>query len=482
MDVATRLRLNLNKRKMAEGDESLTAMYNDIVKTFETQRQDKYRVEDQMLQLAIVFEKTRAAFVDLSAESKMLRKQNSTLTNELKTLQTKYRIARDSLYDEQQEKEQAQRELVEMESTLSLMKEIVFDNTENRIKLDANQRNRLVRACSIKRSNSTITTPRRAPMRKPTSDETFDETQMDNSDISFDETIDESFRVTNTFKTPRRGKRSVDTLKMDDTNLPDASSTICTSSDSCDSIAKKQKIRCEVASGNEMTTTVKGPAVMTVSQGANSGVKRRSGNNFLRPNGHAARRRQSRHHRQSAVIEEVEIEDENDTVEEKDTSTDSFFTPTGLHQKTGTIKARKILGANESQLSNDKIELDHRFTAKRCVTVETCRVCFRRIKFYQSCSKCATCRVIVHPECVPKLKITCGGNETPKTERIAIVGPRRLEDMLIDKQQKPKIPPPVYLAVHEIDQRLHEEGLYRISGSVKNLQEMKKKVKYDLSA
>ena len=92
MDVATRLRMNLNKRKIAESNESLTAMFNDIVKNFETQRRDKYRLEDQMLQLAIAFEKTRASYVELAAESKALQRENGTLSNELKTLQTKYRI------------------------------------------------------------------------------------------------------------------------------------------------------------------------------------------------------------------------------------------------------------------------------------------------------------------------------------------------------------------------------------------------------
>ena len=84
--------------------------------------------------------------------------------------------------------------------------------------------------------------------------------------------------------------------------------------------------------------------------------------------------------------------------------------------------------------------------------------------------------MIVHPECVSKLTIGCTEKETPNRDKIAIVGPRKLEDMLIDKTQKPKIPAPVYLAIHEVDQRLHEEGLYRISGSVKSLQEIKKKV------
>ena len=226
------------------------------------------------------------------------------------------------------------------------------------------------------------------------SDETFDETLLDNSEVSFDETIDEDF-PTNQFKTPRRGKRSIDTLKMDETNLPEASSTICTSeSEGLSSIeSSNKKIRCEIGSGNEMTTTVKGPAVVTVSKTQSAEMKKKS---FVRPNGHAARRRQSRHHRQSAVMEEPIQEDSN----EENESNDSFFTPS---TNVGKIKARKILGANEAELSNEKIELEHRFISKRCVTVENCRVCLRRIKFYQSCLKCSTCRMIVHPECVRKL-------------------------------------------------------------------------------
>ena len=61
--------------------------------------------------------------------------------------------------------------------------------------MDASQRSKLVRACSLKRTTSTVNTPRRQLLRAPSvklSDETFDETQMDNSDISFDETMDES--------------------------------------------------------------------------------------------------------------------------------------------------------------------------------------------------------------------------------------------------------------------------------------------------
>ena len=145
------------------------------------------------------------------------------------------------------------------------------------------------------------------------------------------------------FQTPRKGKRSIDTLRMDDTNIPEAQSTICTDSDD----SRTKKIRCDIPSGEEMTTTVTGPAVVEVSQS-----RRRSGGKkeFLRPTGHTARKRQSRHYRRSMMVEEDKIVEEDET--EIDTSADSFFTPVSA---VGTIKARKILGANESQISNDKV-------------------------------------------------------------------------------------------------------------------------------
>jgi septal ring factor EnvC (AmiA/AmiB activator) len=118
---------NKMKSKLAD-DDSLTSMFTDIVQTFEQQRQDKYQVEDQMLQMAIAFEKTRVAFVELAADSDHYAQENKSLSNQLKTIQTKYRVARDSLYDEQKTREKLQKDLVELESTLALMSEIVFDN------------------------------------------------------------------------------------------------------------------------------------------------------------------------------------------------------------------------------------------------------------------------------------------------------------------------------------------------------------------
>ena len=194
---------------------------------------------------------------------------------------------------------------------------------------------------------------------------------------------------------------------------------------------------------------------MTVNQ-----VKRRSGGG-ARANGPTSRRRQSRHHRQSILIEE-EAED-----------TDSFFTPVTKEQ---TVKARKILGANESQISLEKADLKHKFSTSRVVTIETCRVCFKRIKFATKCMRCNTCRVVIHPECETKLSLSCA--EPNVTNKSVTPGRQNIENFLLDKNAKPKIPPQIYLTVHSVDERLHEEGIYRQSGSSKNVQELKKNLLY----
>ena len=249
---------------------------------------------------------------------------------------------------------------------------------------------------------------------------------------------------------------------MDESQFPAANSTVCTDSStpSLDSNNKKMKVdrksgtRIELNSGGMAKVT--GPAIMTVNQ-----VKRRSGGGGARANGPTSRRRQSRHHRQSILIEE-EAED-----------TDSFFTPVTKEQ---TVKARKILGANESQISLEKADLKHKFSTSRVVTIETCRVCFKRIKFATKCMRCNICRVVIHPECENKLSLSCA--EPNVTNKLVTPGRQNIENFLLDKNAKPKIPPQIYLTVHSVDERLNEEGIYRQSGSAKNVQELKKNLLY----
>jgi len=49
-------------------------------------------------------------------------------------------------------------------------------------------------------------------------------------------------------------------------------------------------------------------------------------------------------------------------------------------------------------------------------------------------------------------------------------GKQNIENFLLDKKASPKIPPQIYLTVHSVDERLNEEGIYRVSGSNKKVQ------------
>ena len=51
---------------------------------------------------------------------------------------------------------------------------------------------------------------------------------------------------------------------------------------------------------------------------------------------------------------------------------------------------------------------------------------------------------------------------------------RNLSDYLSDPLATPKIPSFVYMAIHEVECRLHEEGIYRINGSQSQIQSLKR--------
>jgi hypothetical protein len=176
-------------------------------------------------------------------------------------------------------------------------------------------------------------------------------------------------------------------------------------------------------------------------------------------------------------FEVIQEEKPADVTPETDTisNADSFFqTP----QIAATqAKPRKLKLDRTGSACSDKSDrsevTEHKFTTSRVLTFETCRVCFKGIKFYSKAAKCDVCKVICHPDCVSKLDIACKDTSVP-LEKIT-VGPKPLETF-VDKSQKPRIPGAIYYAIHGVDQHLTEEGIYRIPGSTKTLQEIKRKV------
>ena len=69
--------------------------------------------------------------MNLYAEFKQAEEENFNLERKAKQLESKYNQARAQMATEIEEKENLQRQLTEMENTLNLMKEIVFENSDN---------------------------------------------------------------------------------------------------------------------------------------------------------------------------------------------------------------------------------------------------------------------------------------------------------------------------------------------------------------
>ena len=69
--------------------------------------------------------------MNLYSEYKQAEEENFNLERKVKQLESKYNQARAQMATEIEEKENLQRQLTEMENTLNLMKEIVFENSDN---------------------------------------------------------------------------------------------------------------------------------------------------------------------------------------------------------------------------------------------------------------------------------------------------------------------------------------------------------------
>ena len=77
------------------------------------------------------------------------------------------------------------------------------------------------------------------------------------------------------------------------------------------------------------------------------------------------------------------------------------------------------------------------------------------------------CNVQLHEDCRDAYRVPCSGEAQ-------FNGKRNLSDYLSDPLATPKIPSFVYMAIHEVECRLHEEGIYRINGSQTQIQSLKR--------
>lgn len=130
------------------------------------------------------------------------------------------------------------------------------------------------------------------------------------------------------------------------------------------------------------------------------------------------------------------------------------------------------------ELNNQKLLLNlqgrqHAFTSKTFLRPDTCAYCLKKIKFGSIASKCRSCRVCIHTDCRVQYAAACvpksQGTPNLKNGQVASISDYAPSD-------GPMVPALIVHCINEIETRgLTEEGIYRISGSEREVKALKER-------
>eukprot|EP00092_Neocalanus_flemingeri_P021378 GFUD01023175.1.p1 GENE.GFUD01023175.1~~GFUD01023175.1.p1 ORF type:complete len:452 (+),score=112.89 GFUD01023175.1:66-1421(+) len=137
------------------------------------------------------------------------------------------------------------------------------------------------------------------------------------------------------------------------------------------------------------------------------------------------------------------------------------------------FKDLKRLGASQHDLSLNKDD-SHKFITRFSLSSSNCFVCSGKVKFGKLYKKCKICKTICHIQCGDHIKTKCIKNKSASKQFTLNYG----KDLILDDflSDGVKVPYLLKRCVDEIEARgLSQEGLYRISGSDKEIKELKRK-------
>ncbi|XP_065839851.1 rac GTPase-activating protein 1-like [Oscarella lobularis] len=185
---------------------------------------------------------------------------------------------------------------------------------------------------------------------------------------------------------------------------------------------------------------------------------------FRRPPMAKERRKPSRHHVKTVVgtpgPSRVLIEETTST-----DSVDGVMTP----------DVAKPVALLPPQSSSSVLLLQsrgHTFCSKTIIKPESCQPCGRKIHFGSSALRCKDCRAVCHPECKTNLPLPC-------IPHVSTPSKKNRSEMLLESYcplRRPRIPAIVIHCIQEIERRgLNELGIYRVSGSDRDVKELKEK-------
>ncbi|CAG0901301.1 unnamed protein product [Cyprideis torosa] len=134
---------------------------------------------------------------------------------------------------------------------------------------------------------------------------------------------------------------------------------------------------------------------------------------------------------------------------------------------------KPILGATSANFHPSP---NHQLTSKICMGVAECNSCGQQIKFAKPWEKCDHCKSSFHPECV-------NDNNIPCLEPNLSSKGKQIKNSLLSHcpARPPYVPSLMVASIKELEKRgLKEVGLYRVSGSEKNVKELRDKFSKNL--
>ncbi|XP_060117452.1 rac GTPase-activating protein 1-like [Heteronotia binoei] len=194
--------------------------------------------------------------------------------------------------------------------------------------------------------------------------------------------------------------------------------------------------------------------------------------NSLPPFGVVPRRRSQQNHRISTITEFTTVWGSND--ESIGYSSRAESKAIGTDVGAGGKDAQGCFTSTPSS-PREAPPLQHHFTSKTIICLESCAVCKSRLRFGRVALKCRPCQRVVHPECKERCPFLCMPGARPRIK----------EGILADfaPSAPPMVPPLVVQCVGQVESRgLQEVGLYRISGAEPIVREWKNKLLHSKGA
>ena len=127
----------------------------------------------------------------------------------------------------------------------------------------------------------------------------------------------------------------------------------------------------------------------------------------------------------------------------------------------------------------------HVFIQETVVKSHTCATCGKKSRFGQVMLKCQDCGSLVHTDCRNEAPLPCWGKRwnspaqsgTPRVRWATVNGDSDKTLTSFVNELPPFVPAIVIQCVQEIEARgLHEAGLYRLSGSLSEIRDLKKQL------